>query len=145
MATALLQPFNDSGVSAELTLYESEDGSTLTVVGIATGMRILGQYLSLACDLDSDTDRLGGDLTSRSVAQGNTVLGLWKGVLGTRVGAKRTLQIVRSTSDPSGVHLYELSTVSIHRSSTYLWRDSTYELRTQLSVPVACGEILRVP
>ncbi|MGH3567384.1 MAG: hypothetical protein ACRDRH_15395 [Pseudonocardia sp.] len=170
MATALLQPVGDSGISAELTLYESEDGSTLTVLGIATGMRMLGQYLSLACDVDSNADLLPpftspgpcvpsnfmvdgsrrenpqtGDLTFRPSFMASTLLGVWKGPLRTGAGTKRTLQVVRPTVAPFGAHLYEMNTVSIHQPSLRLWRNPVHDMRMQHFSLVACGEILRVP
>lgn len=169
MATAHLQPVNDSGVAAELTLYESEDGSTLTVFGIATGMHLLGQYLSLACDLGSNSDLLppctppgpcmpsravpeksppenliGGDLAFHLTPMG-TLLGLWQGALGAKFGAKRTLQIVRPVSELFGMHLYEMNTVSIRRSATRLGRDPNHDVLTRRFPLVACGDILRVP
>lgn len=56
MATALLQPFNDSGVYGELTFVESNDGSTLTVFGTATGLRRTSRYVSLVHGLYSNSD-----------------------------------------------------------------------------------------
>lgn len=56
MATALLQPFDDSGVYGELTFVESNDGSTLTVFGTATGLRRAGRYVSLVHGLYSNVD-----------------------------------------------------------------------------------------
>lgn len=170
MATALLQPIGDSGIYAELTLYESEDGSTLTVLGIATGMRTLGQYISLACDSGSNADLFPpftppgpcvpsdlvtegsarddlrtGDLTFRPSAMASTLLGAWKGALGTGAGTKRTLKVVRPTAAPSGAHLYEMNTVSIRQPSLRLWRSPVHDMRVQRFSLVACGEILRVP
>jgi len=170
MATALLQPIGDSGISAELTLYESEDGSTLTVLGIATGMRILGQYLSLAGGVGSNVDVLSpfappepcvpssftteeslredsqiGSLAACPSSVGSTLLGMWKGPLRTGAGTKRTLQVVRPTAAPFGVHLYEMNTVSIRRPSLRLWRNPVHDMRIQCFSLVACGEIVRVP
>lgn len=56
MATALLQPFDNSGVYGELTFVESNDGSTLTVLGTATGLRRTSRYVSMVHGLYSNAD-----------------------------------------------------------------------------------------
>lgn len=56
MATALLQPFDNSGVYGEITFVESDDGDTLTVFGTASGLRRTGRYVSLVHGLYSNAD-----------------------------------------------------------------------------------------
>lgn len=56
MATALLQPIDNSGVYGELTFVESNDGSSLTVFGTATGLRRTSRYVSLVHGLYSNAD-----------------------------------------------------------------------------------------
>ncbi len=56
MATAVLNPVNNSGVSAQLMFSESDDGNLLTVAGTANGMQLLGIYVSLVYGLQSNAD-----------------------------------------------------------------------------------------
>ncbi|MGH3943299.1 MAG: hypothetical protein ACRDTG_32680 [Pseudonocardiaceae bacterium] len=166
MATALLQPFDNSGVYGELTFVESNDGDTLTVFGTATGLRRTSRYVSMVhglysnadldppytmpgpCMPDGPGDFLIGpqptDLAFRPTESTHLLLGCWRGLMGIRIGASRILRVAKPTTSPRGMHLYEMHTVSIReavRPPPSAYRKSGQELFS-LS---ACGQIRRTP
>ena len=53
---AILAPIPGSTVSANMQFVESDDGSTLSITGTATGMAPLGVYVSLVYGLQSNAD-----------------------------------------------------------------------------------------
>ena len=171
MATALLQPFDNSGVYGELTFVESNDGGTLTVFGAATGLRRAGRYVSLVhglysnADLDPPYTRPGPcmpddvtsdgdgqfligprptDLAVRPAAMTQLLLGDWRGLLGIRIGASRTLRAAIPTISPHGLHLYEIHTVSI-REAVRRPPSAGRATGRQLFSLSACGQIRRTP
>lgn len=166
MARAYLQPVGDSGVSAELTFFESEDGGTLFVQGAASGMRMFGRYVTLVTDLESHADVTPpftppgpcmpsdhpmpfavdmGDLTVDSPAAGRTFLGVWRGRFGAAIGTMRVLQIEKTTAAPFGVHIYEINTVSIRRPLAWSMSYRLRRTRPQRLSLQACGELVRIP
>lgn len=170
MATAMLQPFNGSGVYGELTFVESNDGTLLTVFGTATGMRRAGHYVSLVhglyshADLDpmrsrslpcmpdgtvaADESFLAGtqpgDLVFSSAGVTPCLLGDWRGLMGMRLGTSRVLRVAKPTDIPRGMHLYEMHTVSIRRA-VRLPTSAPQEPGQQAFSLSACGQIWRTP
>lgn len=170
MATAMLQPFDGSGIYAELTFVESNDGELLTVFGTATGMRRTGQYVSLVhglysnADLDPPYPRPGPcmpdgvapadeaflpgpqptDLVLSAAGVTPCLLGDWQGLMGMRIGASRILRAAKPTTAPLGMHLYEMHTVSI-RHAVRLPSTASREPGRQLFSLSACGQIWRTP
>lgn len=170
MATAMLQPFDGSGIYGELTFVESNDGEVLTVFGTATGMRRAGHYVSLVHGLYSNADLdppypppgpcmpdgvasadeafLPGpqptDLFFSSAGMTPCLLGDWRGIMGMRIGASRTLRAAKPITAPLGMHLYEMHTVSI-RQAVRLPSTAPREPGRQLLSLSACGQIWRTP
>ncbi len=154
MARAYLQPVGNSGVSAELTFFESVDGGTLIVQGAASGMRMFGRYVSLVTDLESNPDAIlpGPDISSGWIperpipsARDPTFLGAWHGLLGAAIGTMRVLQIEKATAAADGFHIYEISTVSIHRPLAGSMPGRLRRNGPQCRSLQACGELVRVP
>ncbi|MGH3692912.1 MAG: hypothetical protein ACRDRX_02725 [Pseudonocardiaceae bacterium] len=168
MATAVLNPVNNSGVSAQLMFTESDDGNLLTVAGTANGMQLLGIYVSLVYGLQSNADvvppftppgpcvddrTLGvepapipsgmpGDLIFSPSATVRMFLpSLWSGLLGLPVGASRSLNVTKPTAAPIGVRLDEIKTVSIRQATIPLLPNILQDIRPQLFAIRACGEI----
>lgn len=171
MATALLQPFDNSGVYGEITLVESDDGSTLTVFGTAGGLRRAGRYVSLVHGLYSNVDldppytppgpcmpddvAVDGDnnfsigprptdLVVRPAAITHLLLGGWRGLMGIRAGASRILRAAKPTAFPHGLHLYEMHTVSI-REAVRRPPPAYRGTGRQLFSLIACGQLRRSP
>lgn len=172
MATALLQPVDSSGVYAELTFVESNDGSMLTVFGTATGLRRTSRYVSLVhglysnADLDhpyttpgpcmpdvpgspDDTDDFligprPTDLAFRPTGVTPLLLGCWRGLMGVRIGASRILRVAKPTTSPCGMHLHEMHTVSIREAIRS--PPPTYRKTGRKIFSLsACGQIRRTP
>jgi len=170
MATALLQPF-DSDVYGEITFVESDDGSTLTVFGTASGLRRAGRYVSLVHGLYSNGDldppytppgpcmpddvvvdgddnlSIGPrptDLVVRPAAITHLLLGGWRGLMGIQAGASRILRVAKPTVFPHGLHLYEMHTVSIREVVRRLPRMYRGTEKRLFSL-IACGQIRRTP
>lgn len=168
LAMAVLNPVNNSGVSAQLMFSESDDGNLLTVSGSANGMQLLGIYVSLVYGLQSNADvvppftppgpcvddrTLGvepapipsgmpGDLIFSPSATVRMFLpSLWAGPLGLPVGASRSLNVTKPTISPLGVHLNEIKTVSIRQATIPLLPNILQDIRPQLFAIRACGEI----
>lgn len=170
IATAMLQPFDGSGIYGELSFVESDDGEILTVFGTATGMRRAAQYVSLVhglysnADLDSPYQRPGPcmpdgsapadesflpgpqpiDLVFSPAGMTPCLLGDWRGLMGMRIGANRILRVAKPTTGPLGMHLYEMHTVSI-RQAARLPSTASQEPGLQLFSLSACGQIWRTP
>lgn len=171
MATAVLNPVNNSGVTAQLMFTESDDGNLLTVAGTANGLQLMGIYVSLVYGLLSNADvtppftppgpcvddrTLGvepapipsgmpGDLIFSPSATARMLLpALWSGLLGLPVGASRSLNVTKSTVAPLGVHLNEIKTVSIRQATVPLLPNILQDIRPQLFSIRACGEIIPV-
>lgn len=168
LATAVLNPVNNSGVSGQLMFSESDDGNLLTVSGTANGMQLLGIYVSLVYGLQSNADvvppftppgpcvddrTLGvepapipsgmpGDLIFSPSATVRMLLpSVWAGPLGLPVGASRSLNVTKPTIAPLGVHLNEIKTVSIRQATIPLLPNILQDIRPQLFAIRACGEI----
>ncbi len=129
LATCQLKEFQGSGIKGSLNLSQSDDGSTLTVKGSASGFGLLGRvFVSLAYGLGSNAqvdpfnpqkppcadDRsfdvepppVGGNdpgsVIFSPVATARMLLGVWGGVLGVPVlGDTRKLDVTKPTSSPS--------------------------------------------
>jgi len=177
MATALLQPVDNSGVYGELTFVESNDGSLLTVFGTATGLRRTSRYMSLVHGLYSNADLdhpyttpgpcmpdvpgspgnaesdgaddflIGPrptDLAFRPAEVTPLLLGCWRGLMGIRIGASRILRVAKPTTSPSGMHLYEMHTVSI-REAIRPPPSAHRKAGRKLFSLSACGQIRRTP
>ncbi|MGH3936251.1 MAG: hypothetical protein ACRDS1_14960 [Pseudonocardiaceae bacterium] len=170
MASAMLQPFDGSGIYGELTFVESDDGEVLTVFGTATGMRRAGHYVSLVHGLYSNADLdplysppgpcmpdgvapedeafLSGpqptDLLFSATGVTPCLLGEWRGIMGMRRGASRMLRAAKPTTGSLGMHLYEMHTVSI-RQSVRLRSTASQEPGQRLLSLSACGQIWRTP
>lgn len=110
MAMSFLTSVHGSGVAAELSFYESLDGTALTVLGVGSGMSPLRRY---------EVWVHGGDAVDAGAeahlgAEGaSDRLGAWEGRFGLRLGTRRTLRTERPTRAPVGRHLYGIDTASI--------------------------------
>ena len=169
MATAVLNPVNNSGVTAQLMFTESDDGNLLTVSGTANGLQLMGIYVSLVYGLQSNADvippftgpgpcvddrTLGsepppipsgmpGDLIFSPSATARMLLpSLWSGPLGLPVGTSRSLNVTKPTVAPLGVRLNEIKTVSIRQATIPLLPNILQDVRPQLFSIRACGEII---
>jgi len=173
-ATCTLVPFNGSGISGELNLSQSDDGSTLTVSGTATGFKDLRAYVSLAYGLGSNANvvppltgpgpcvddrsfniippplvgKTPGDMTFDPVATKRMLIGVWKGLLGLPLaGRDRTLGEQNPTASPIGVRLEEIATISIREIATPNLKNLKLlkDPRPQVFQLRACGQIVVVP
>lgn len=160
LATAQLVQFNNSGISANVTL--SDNGLLLSTNGTATGLDPNAQYISLIYGVNSNSDvtppttglgpcvddgTLGdvipvgpGAVQFSPVATVRMLQGMW---LPTLLGSPPALATVKSTDALTGITLLQGKTMSIRRA-TQLMNPLTLftDIRPQIFNLMACGIIV---